>query len=102
MLCYSIFFFLRSFNFIFDKKLVINLQRRKLRVVPDAIKAVDQDRGINAPVRYFLIKPEILPFLDLNVDTAEIVMVRSLQDHELLIPMTTVIKVKTVRKVRYN
>ncbi|XP_020288137.1 protocadherin gamma-A1 isoform X2 [Pseudomyrmex gracilis] len=66
-------------------------ERRKLRVMPDAIKAVDQDRGINAPVRYFF-KAETLPFLNLNVDTAEIVMLRSLQDHELLIPTTTVIK----------
>lgn len=63
-----------------------------LRVVPAAIKAVDQDIGINAPVRY-TIQGGILPFLDLNPETAEIVMIRSLQDHELMTPATIVIKV---------
>jgi len=61
--------------------------------VPVAIKAVDQDVGINAPVRY-TIQGGILPFLDLNPETAEIVMIRSLQDTELMTPATIVIKVK--------
>jgi len=54
---------------------------------------VDQDIGINAPVRY-TIRGGILPFLDLNPETAEIIMIRSLQEHELMTPATIVIKVK--------
>lgn len=64
-----------------------------LKVTPAAIKAVDQDVGINAPVRY-TIQGGILPFLDLNPETAEIVMIRSLQDHELMTSATIVIKVE--------
>jgi len=62
-------------------------------VTPAAIKAIDQDVGINAPVRY-TIQGGILPFLDLNPETAEIVMIRSLQDHELMTSATIVIKVE--------
>jgi len=64
-------------------------------VVPVAIKAIDQDIGINAPVRY-TIQGGILPFLDLNVETGEVVMMRSLQDHELISPATIVIKVRII------
>ncbi|KYQ57714.1 Protocadherin Fat 4 [Trachymyrmex zeteki] len=70
-------------------------EKKSLRVVPAAIKAVDQDVGINAPVRY-TIQGGILPFLDLNPETAEIVMTRSLQDHELMTPATIVIKATQV------
>ncbi|XP_018353718.1 PREDICTED: protocadherin Fat 4-like [Trachymyrmex septentrionalis] len=65
--------------------------RKPLRVIPAAIKAVDQDVGINAPVRY-TIQGGILPFLDLNSETAEIVMIRSLEDNELMTSATIVIK----------
>lgn len=64
-------------------------------MTPAAIKAVDQDVGINAPVRY-TIQGGILPFLDLNPETAEIVMIRSLLDHELMTSATIVIKVETL------
>ncbi|XP_024879634.1 protocadherin beta-11-like [Temnothorax curvispinosus] len=69
--------------------------RKQLKVLPAAIKALDQDVGINAPVRY-TIQGGILPFLDLNPETAEIVMIRSLQDHELMTPATIVIKATQV------
>ena len=69
--------------------------RKMLKVTPAAIKAVDQDVGINAPVRY-TIQGGILPFLDLNPETAEIVMIRSLQDHELMTSATIVIKATQV------
>ncbi|XP_029159976.1 protocadherin Fat 4-like [Nylanderia fulva] len=69
--------------------------RRTLKVTPAAIKAVDQDIGINAPVRY-TIRSGILPFLDLNPETAEIVMIRSLQDNELMTSATIVIKATQV------
>lgn len=60
---------------------------------------MDQDVGINALVRY-TIQGGILPFLDLNLETAEIVMIRSLQDIELMTPATIVIKVITQRGER--
>lgn len=63
--------------------------------MPAGIKAVDQDVGINAPVRY-TIQGGILPFLDLNIETAEAVMIRSLQEHELITPATIVIKVNVI------
>ncbi|CAK9806712.1 Protocadherin-like wing polarity protein stan [Anthophora plagiata] len=44
--------------------------RRILKVEPTPIKAVDQDVGINAPVKY-TIQGGILPFLTLNPETAE-------------------------------
>ncbi|XP_050463262.1 protocadherin Fat 4 [Cataglyphis hispanica] len=69
--------------------------RKTLKVTPAAIKAVDQDVGINAPVRY-TIQGGILPFLDLNPEIAEIVMIRSLQDHELMTSATIVIKATQV------
>ncbi|XP_046820168.1 protocadherin-16 isoform X2 [Vespa crabro] len=65
--------------------------RTVLKVEPASIKAVDQDVGINAPVRY-TIQGGILPFLLLNPDTAEIVIIRSLQENELLSPATIVVK----------
>jgi hypothetical protein len=64
-------------------------------VIPAAIKAIDQDVGINAPVRY-TIQGGILTFLNLNLETGEVVMMRSLQDHELMSPATIVIKVRTL------
>jgi len=66
--------------------------------MPAAIKAVDQDIDINAPVRY-TIQSRILPFLDLNPETAEIVMIRSLQDSELMTSATIIIKVKKYQYV---
>lgn len=63
-------------------------------MTPAAIKAVDQDVGINAPVRYTIQDRILSPFLDLNPETAEIVMIRSLQDHELTTSITIVIKVE--------
>ncbi|EFN70936.1 Protocadherin-like wing polarity protein stan [Camponotus floridanus] len=72
--------------------------RKTLKVTPAAIKAVDQDVGINAPVRY-TIQGGILPFLDLNPETAEIVMIRSLQDHELMTSATIVIKATQVNNL---
>jgi len=49
-------------------------------------------------VRY-TIQGGILPFLDLNPETAEIVMIRSLLDHELMTPATIVIKVKKYQHI---
>ncbi|GAB1866191.1 Protocadherin-like wing polarity protein stan [Camponotus japonicus] len=72
--------------------------RKTLKVTPAAIKAIDQDVGINAPVRY-TIQGGILPFLDLNPETAEIVMIRSLQDHELMTSATIVIKATQVNNL---
>ena len=68
------------------------LQRKILRVEPAPIKAVDQDVGISAPVRYS-IQGGILPFLTLNPETADIIVTRPLQDHELISAATLVIKV---------
>ena len=67
-------------------------QRKILRVDPAPIKAVDQDVGISAPVRYS-IQGGILPFLTLNPETADIIMTRPLQDHELISSAILVIKV---------
>ncbi|XP_014472129.1 PREDICTED: cadherin-8 [Dinoponera quadriceps] len=64
---------------------------KPLRVLPNKIKAVDQDVGINAPVRY-TIRGELPPFLELNVKTAEFVMTRSLLDNELTTPATVIMK----------
>ena len=69
------------------------LQRKILKVEPTAIKAVDQDIGINAPVRYSF-QGGILPFITLNPETAELIIMRSLQEHELVTPATIVLKVK--------
>lgn len=63
-------------------------------VEPVPIKAVDQDIGINAPIKY-TAQNGILPFLHLNSQTAEITLIRNLLDHELLTPSTIVIKVYT-------
>ncbi|XP_008203226.1 protocadherin Fat 4 isoform X2 [Nasonia vitripennis] len=65
--------------------------RKILRVDPAPIKAVDQDVGISAPVRYS-IQGGILPFLTLNPETADIIVTRPLQDHELISSATLVIK----------
>ncbi|KAI4489536.1 hypothetical protein M0802_011071, partial [Mischocyttarus mexicanus] len=65
--------------------------RTILKVEPASIKAVDQDLGINALVRY-TIQGGILPYLLLNPDNAEITIIRSLQDNELLSPATIVVK----------
>lgn len=63
-----------------------------MRVDPAPIKAVDQDVGISAPVRYS-VQGGILPFLNLNPETADLIVMRPLQDHELVAPTTIVIKV---------
>ncbi|XP_015587914.1 protocadherin Fat 4 [Cephus cinctus] len=65
--------------------------RSILRVDPEPIKAVDQDLGINAPVRYS-VQGGVLPFLILNPETADIIVSRPLQDHELISSATLVIK----------
>ncbi|XP_017764060.1 PREDICTED: protocadherin-like wing polarity protein stan [Eufriesea mexicana] len=65
--------------------------RRILKVDPAPIKAVDQDVGINAPVKY-TIQGGILPFLTLNLETAEVAITRPLYEHELLSPATIVVK----------
>ncbi|XP_011691797.1 PREDICTED: protocadherin-23-like [Wasmannia auropunctata] len=76
--------------------------RKSLRVMPTVIKAVDQDVGINAPVRY-TVHSGMLPFLDLNPETAEIFMIRSLQDYELMTPATIVIRATQVNNAdRYT
>lgn len=68
------------------------IQTRKiLRVDPAPIKAVDQDVGISAPVRYS-VQGGILSFLNLNPETADLIVTRPLQDHELVAPTTIVIK----------
>lgn len=64
-----------------------------MRVEPAPIKAVDQDVGISAPVRYS-IQGSILPFLTLNSETADLIIIRPLQDHELISSATLVIKVR--------
>lgn len=66
-------------------------QRKTLKVDPMAIKAMDQDVGINAPVKY-TIQGGILPFLTLNPETAEVAITRPLYEHELLSPATIVVK----------
>lgn len=58
---------------------------------PAPIKALDQDLGINAPVKY-TIQGGILPFLALNPETAEVTIMRHLYEHELLSPATIVVK----------
>lgn len=63
-----------------------------MRVDPAPIKAVDQDVGISAPVRYS-VQGGILSFLNLNPETADLIVTRPLQDHELVAPTTIVIKV---------
>lgn len=63
-----------------------------MRVEPTAIKAVDQDIGINAPVRYSF-QGGILPFITLNPETAELIIMRPLLDHELNTAATIVLKV---------
>lgn len=69
-----------------------NIKTRKtLKVDPMAIKAMDQDVGINAPVKY-TIQGGILPFLTLNPETAEVAITRPLYEHELLSPATIVVK----------
>ncbi|XP_066596729.1 protocadherin beta-10 isoform X2 [Prorops nasuta] len=65
--------------------------RKILRIEPEPIKAVDQDVGINAPVRYSF-QGGILPFLIMHPETADIFLIRPLQDNELLSPATIVIK----------
>ncbi|XP_031775715.1 protocadherin-16 isoform X3 [Apis florea] len=65
--------------------------RKTLKVDPTAIKAMDQDVGINAPVKY-TIQGGILPFLTLNPETAEVAITRPLYEHELLSPATIVVK----------
>ncbi|XP_053972706.1 protocadherin-like wing polarity protein stan [Hylaeus volcanicus] len=69
--------------------------RRVLKVDPAPIKAVDQDVGINAPVKY-TIQGGILPFLTLNPETAEVAITRPLYEHELLSPATIVVKATQV------
>ncbi|XP_017878251.1 protocadherin Fat 4 [Ceratina calcarata] len=69
--------------------------RRLLKVDPAPIKAVDQDLGINAPVKY-TIQGGILPFLSLNPETAEVGITRPLYEHELLSPATIVVKATQV------
>ena len=54
---------------------------------------MDQDVGISAPVRYS-VQGGILTFLSLNPETADVIMTRPLQDHELVAPTTIVIKVQ--------
>ncbi|XP_076656129.1 protocadherin Fat 4-like Cad96Ca isoform X2 [Halictus rubicundus] len=79
-------------------KIVIPRQikaRRVLKVDPAPIKAVDQDAGINAPVKY-TIQGGILPFLTLNPETAEVAITRLLYEHELLSPATIVVKATQV------
>ncbi|KZC13466.1 Protocadherin-like wing polarity protein stan, partial [Dufourea novaeangliae] len=65
------------------------IPRRVLKVDPAPIKAVDQDLGINAPVKY-TIQGGILPFLTLNPEIAEVAITRPLYEHELLSPATIV------------
>lgn len=62
---------------------------------PTPIRAVDQDVGIKAPVKY-TIQGGILPFLTLNPETAEVSISRPLYEHELVSPATIVVKVCTV------
>lgn len=52
---------------------------------------MDQDLGINAPVKY-TIQGGILPFLVLNPETAEVAIARPLYEHELRSPATIVVK----------
>lgn len=63
-----------------------------MSVDPAPIVAVDQDIGINAPVKY-TSQNGILPFLYLNPQNADITLLRKLMDHELTTPATIVIKV---------
>lgn len=63
-----------------------------LPIDPAPIEAIDQDVGINAPVKY-TSQNGILPFLYLNPQTAEITLIRNLMDYELMSPATIIIKV---------
>ncbi|XP_076682197.1 protocadherin Fat 4-like Cad96Ca [Andrena cerasifolii] len=81
-----------------EYKVVIPRQintKRVLKVDPAPIKAVDQDLGINAPVKY-TIQGGILPFLVLNPETAEVAIARPLYEHELQSPATIVVKATQV------
>ncbi|XP_033220193.1 protocadherin Fat 4 isoform X2 [Belonocnema kinseyi] len=69
--------------------------RKILRVDPAPIKAIDQDVGISAPVRYS-VQGGILSFLTLNPETADLIVTKPLQDHELVAPTTIVIKATQV------
>lgn len=77
------------------QSIIITLQGSVLRIDPAPIQAVDQDVGINAPVRYS-IQGGILPFLTINPETAEAVVVRPLLDHELITPATIVLKASEI------
>ncbi|XP_046595411.1 protocadherin Fat 4 [Neodiprion lecontei] len=66
-----------------------------LGVEPAAIRAVDQDTGINSPVRYTL-QGGAVSFLSLNPGTGDVVLTRSLRDHEVVAPTTLVIKATQV------
>lgn len=70
----------------------IFLFQTSLRIEPEPIEARDQDVGINAQIKY-TIQGGILSFLNINSQTAEITILRSLMDHELSSPITMVIKV---------
>ncbi|XP_020711397.2 protocadherin Fat 4 [Athalia rosae] len=65
-----------------------------LLVSPAPIRAVDQDTGINSPVRYSLqgAAGGAVSFLTLNPGTGDVVLSRIPKDHELLAPATLVIK----------
>ena len=75
--------------------ILLNFQRSVLRVDPAPIQAVDQDVGINAPVRYS-IQGGILPFLILDPESADIVIARPLIDYELMTPATIVLKASRI------
>ncbi|XP_044586993.1 protocadherin Fat 4 [Cotesia glomerata] len=62
-----------------------------LPVEPVPIKAIDQDIGINAPIKY-TVQNGMLPFLHLDSQTAEMTLIQRLKDRELLTPTTIVIK----------
>ncbi|XP_011503824.1 PREDICTED: protocadherin-16 [Ceratosolen solmsi marchali] len=75
-------------------KVIIPLQlksRKILQVDPEPIKAIDQDTGISAQIKYS-IQGNILSFLALNSETADIIVTRPLQDHELISSAILVIK----------
>lgn len=71
-----------------------------MQVSPAPIAARDQDTGINAPIKY-TIQGGILPFLTLNSQAGEILLTRPLMDHELLTPVTMVIKVRAAFNGKY-
>lgn len=66
-----------------------------LRVEPAPIQAIDQDTGINSPVRYSL-QGGAVSFLNLNPGTGVVVLARTPKDHELIAPATLVIKATQV------